>query len=812
MQTSPTPAQTPPTPATSATTAPSPDATPSASVVRVQSLSQIGADDLDDAEVADTPVARRDVRQYSRSRSAHSASTAPHAQFPTRGEESPAALLRAAEGRLGAGAYDEAIARYTRLLLLHAESPSSYYIQALAGRSDAYLHKARAADDAKSFVRAAADARRLVSLRPTWDDAWLRLGAAHLENGCPARARHTFKKGMQACPSSARLREGLRDAQYVIDSEGAETDWEDADADDVGSESSDDEFQDPVSTTPEPSQQRGLSPLVRDGPEPSQEHGLPPRPRDGPGPSQQRGLPPRPKDLAPQGSHPWARTGRDLPPRPRDVAPQGPDSWTRIGRDGNNGTRKRNSFDEDRRFRGGERVEATRRVRSTLERDSGNREVFERGIRKGQAREREEIEREADAARERAAMQREAHDERVRDQYSEPTDAASSSAGMGSQKLYDLLQVPKDATSAHIKKSYYTLARKYHPDKNKDDVEATDRFQKLAEAYRVLWDPESRAVYDKYGDKGLVKNSVDVIDPTTLFAMVFGSEQFVDIIGELQLASLANNVDENGTAPSTTVLESLQRARVGKLVLEMVKTLKPWVDGDKKGFLSDIHRQMRRLRQASFGPSLLHTVGNVYVQQTSYLLDKTRPFNLSAVMRRASLRSHRISSQHKAMSAAGRVMDKQRRLHDRVMRSGRDSRSISDEEATRIAVEMAQNAIDMMWKISVIDIETTLEDVVAIVLSGRDLAAAEDLPLSNEQPPVEVEKSRRRLRIGSHLGMDRRDQQERARDNGERLDMGLVRPGAALAHGERAVTRQQILSERAYGIQAMGRIFISAFR
>lgn len=394
------------------------------------------------------------------------------------------------------------------------------------------------------------------------------------------------------------------------------------------------------------------------------------------------------------------------------------------------------------------------------------------------------------------------------------------SSSSAPQKLYDMLQVPRDATEGQIKRSYYVLARKYHPDKNANDSQSKAKFQQLAEAYRVLSDPESRAVYDRYGDRGLVKNSVDVIDPSTLFAMVFGSDQFVHLIGELQLASLAGNVDESGNTPTEVIMEQIQRARVGKLVLEMVKSLKPWVDGDKKGFLQAAHKQMKELRETSFGPSLLHTVGNVYVQQTTYLLDKTRPFNLSAVMRKATLRSHKMAVQHKATSAASRVMDKQRKLHDRVMRTGKDNRFISEDEAKNIAVEMAENAIDMMWKISVIDIETTLEDVVMIVLSGRDLIAegesftSLDTSDGGSMSGLEKLSGKNRRRLGSHLGKDRRDRGG-SRDGGgscDRPEMGLSRPLPPLSHGDAASSRQEILSERAYGIQAMGRVFMSAAR
>lgn len=50
---------------------------------------------------------------------------------------------------------------------------------------------------------------------------------------------------------------------------------------------------------------------------------------------------------------------------------------------------------------------------------------------------------------------------------------------------YGLLGVPKTAPTEQIKKQYYILARKLHPDKNPDDPLAKDRFQKLGEAYQV---------------------------------------------------------------------------------------------------------------------------------------------------------------------------------------------------------------------------------------------------------------------------------------------------------------------------------------
>jgi curved DNA-binding protein CbpA len=69
------------------------------------------------------------------------------------------------------------------------------------------------------------------------------------------------------------------------------------------------------------------------------------------------------------------------------------------------------------------------------------------------------------------------------------------------RKLYETLDVSEDATAEEIKKAYRKLSSKHHPDKNPDDVEATQRFQSIKEAYECLSDPERRQIYDETGDK-----------------------------------------------------------------------------------------------------------------------------------------------------------------------------------------------------------------------------------------------------------------------------------------------------------------------
>ena len=64
---------------------------------------------------------------------------------------------------------------------------------------------------------------------------------------------------------------------------------------------------------------------------------------------------------------------------------------------------------------------------------------------------------------------------------------------------YKVLGIKKDATQSDIKKAFNKRSRKYHPDINKTDPRAKEKFEKVVNAYELLKDPERRRMYDMTG-------------------------------------------------------------------------------------------------------------------------------------------------------------------------------------------------------------------------------------------------------------------------------------------------------------------------
>merc|ERR1712107_644430 len=140
------------------------------------------------------------------------------------------------------------------------------------------------------------------------------------------------------------------------------------------------------------------------------------------------------------------------------------------------------------------------------------------------------------------------------------------------RELYDLLGVQPEATEAEIRKAFYKKSLALHPDKNPNNPEATEKFQAVSDAYRILGDEDRRRAYDDHGKESAATN-MPKIEPLVFFAALFGTHHFEPYVGRLRLAQdiegdlqslMRDIVAVDETSESGPQLDSLKVSRAHK--------------------------------------------------------------------------------------------------------------------------------------------------------------------------------------------------------------------------------------------------------
>lgn len=103
---------------------------------------------------------------------------------------------------------------------------------------------------------------------------------------------------------------------------------------------------------------------------------------------------------------------------------------------------------------------------------------------------------------------------------------------MANKDYYSILGVEKSASDDEIKSAYRKLAKKYHPDLNKDNPSAAEKFKEVNEAYEVLGDKQKRSNYDQFGNADGA-NFSDFFGGNGGFSAEGGFGGFGDIFGDI---------------------------------------------------------------------------------------------------------------------------------------------------------------------------------------------------------------------------------------------------------------------------------------
>jgi len=183
---------------------------------------------------------------------------------------------------------------------------------------------------------------------------------------------------------------------------------------------------------------------------------------------------------------------------------------------------------------------------------------------------------------------------------------------MNNTKYYELLSIDKNATEKEIKKAYKKSALKYHPDRNPDNKEESEKkFKEISEAYSILADPQKKNIYDKYGEEAVKNTGGPSGSPFDIFEQMFGGTGGFNGMGEGmfgggspfggtpfgQFFGNRNSQEQNNVTKikvkitfKDIILGSEKKIKINRKILESQNDIKICSQCDGKGKIANLIR------------------------------------------------------------------------------------------------------------------------------------------------------------------------------------------------------------------------------
>ncbi|KAH9840675.1 DnaJ-domain-containing protein [Rhodofomes roseus] len=317
---------------------------------------------------------------------------------------------------------------------------------------------------------------------------------------------------------------------------------------------------------------------------------------------------------------------------------------------------------------------------------------------------------------------------------------------------YDLLGVPVDASTEDIKKAYRRLAIKFHPDKNRDDPNAEERFKEIAIAYQTLSEPELRRKYNEFGSKDSAPEG-GFVDPEEVFGTIFGGERFVPIIGHISLAKdmkaalqEAEEMEEDAEgkpiqrdakgreilspeekarreekARKTAAEKAAARAeRIAKLVENLERKMGIFTESTMglndaqvtQSYRTICQLEAEELKRESYGAELLQAIGFVYVSKAKQYLASNQTFlGVGGWLHNVQGKYHVFSE---TMSTLRAAMDLKNVFEQ--IQAAEKAGNLSPEERQRLEEQAAEKGLQALFKGTKLEIESVLRETCDRVL------------------------------------------------------------------------------------------------
>jgi curved DNA-binding protein CbpA len=358
---------------------------------------------------------------------------------------------------------------------------------------------------------------------------------------------------------------------------------------------------------------------------------------------------------------------------------------------------------------------------------------------------------------------------------------------------YELLGVAKDASPEVIKKEYYKLAMKHHPDKYKGDAveENENHFKALSEAYQILSDPSLRDHYDRHGKENKLQPESGFADPEKLFKELFGGDLFVDIIGELSIsrdfgdAMSHMSKNDGNSSPNMSEMSTLtpeerekkRTERVNRLAKNLLHKIAFFVDHPalkdaqpenrklaEQEFVQRIKSESEDLKHASYGVELLHAIGFMYGLKARQWIGKEDSFlGIGKVWNDFRERGHVISETFGTIKSAVELQtalsklqaseeaQQQQQQVEGSPEAKKPKKPLTEEEKTYWEELAAKKGMDTLWKGSKMEVEGIIRDVCDLVLSGVELSEPTAEPNKTVAPKDVLRKRAQALLVISRI-------------------------------------------------------------